>query len=58
MVVARVEAPSFTSRCAYDVFLSFRGKDTGQTFTGHLCKALVQARIQTFRNDETERREN
>ena len=36
--------PSWT----YDVFLSFRGEDTRTTFTGHLCKALVDKGIHTF----------
>ncbi|XP_022026811.2 disease resistance protein RPV1-like isoform X2 [Helianthus annuus] len=35
----------------YDVFLSFRGKDTRNSFTDHLYKALVQAGIRTFRDD-------
>ncbi|XP_058191987.1 disease resistance protein RPV1-like [Rhododendron vialii] len=38
--------------CAYDVFLSFRGKDTGKTFTDHLYVALVQAGCHTFRDDD------
>ncbi|KAI9215641.1 hypothetical protein POPTR_T002400v4 [Populus trichocarpa] len=37
---------------AYDVFLSFRGEDTRQTFTDHLYTALVQAGIHTFRDDD------
>ncbi|KAI9376897.1 hypothetical protein POPTR_019G021681v4 [Populus trichocarpa] len=36
----------------YDVFLSFRGKDTRKTFTDHLYTALVQAGIHTFRDDD------
>ncbi|KAK2974043.1 hypothetical protein RJ640_006235 [Escallonia rubra] len=41
---------------AYHVFLSFRGEDTGKTFTDHLYTALVQAKFQTFRvNDSIER---
>ncbi|CAK7352404.1 unnamed protein product [Dovyalis caffra] len=35
----------------YDVFLSFRGKDTRKNFTDHLYTALVQAGIHTFRDD-------
>jgi hypothetical protein len=35
---------------AYDVFLSFRGKDTRKTFTDHLYATLVQAEIHTFRD--------
>ena len=36
----------------YEVFLSFRGKDTRKTFTDHLYHALVQVGIRTFRDDE------
>ncbi|CAK7338771.1 unnamed protein product [Dovyalis caffra] len=36
---------------AYDVVLSFRGKDTRKNFTDHLYTALVQAGIHTFRDD-------
>ncbi|CAK7354292.1 unnamed protein product, partial [Dovyalis caffra] len=36
---------------AYDVFLSFRGKDTRKNFTDHLYTALLQAGIYTFRDD-------
>ncbi|XVE80843.1 hypothetical protein DITRI_Ditri15bG0013200 [Diplodiscus trichospermus] len=41
-----------TSRCSYDVFLSFRGADTRKNFTDHLYTALVQAGVHTFRDDE------
>ncbi|CAK7338770.1 unnamed protein product [Dovyalis caffra] len=40
-----------TVKGAYDVFLSFRGKDTRKNFTDHLYIALVQAGIHTFRDD-------
>ncbi|KAJ9687315.1 hypothetical protein PVL29_015987 [Vitis rotundifolia] len=36
----------------HDVFLSFRGGDTGFTFTEHLYKALVGRGIRTFRDDK------
>ncbi|XP_028066981.1 TMV resistance protein N-like [Camellia sinensis] len=39
-------------RWSYDVFLSFRGKDTRKNFTDHLYAALVQAGIHTFRDDD------
>ncbi|KAI7981050.1 TMV resistance protein N [Camellia lanceoleosa] len=39
-------------RWSYDVFLSFRGKDTRKNFTDHLYEALVQAGIHTFRDDD------
>ncbi|KAG2663169.1 hypothetical protein I3760_16G015100 [Carya illinoinensis] len=36
----------------HDVFLSFRGEDTRNTFTGHLYQALVDKGISTFKDDE------
>ncbi|XP_023746967.2 disease resistance protein RUN1 [Lactuca sativa] len=36
----------------YDVFLSFRGVDTRHSFTDHLHKALIDANITTFLDDE------
>ncbi|XP_062026549.1 disease resistance protein Roq1-like isoform X2 [Rosa rugosa] len=36
----------------YDVFLSFRGGDTRDNFTGHLYNYLVQKGINTFIDDE------
>lgn len=39
-------------RCHYDVFLSFRGEDTRKTFTDLLYKALIEAGIHTFRDDD------
>lgn len=35
----------------WNVFLSFRGKDTRKNFTGHLYMALKQAGIKTFLDD-------
>ncbi|XAR55918.1 hypothetical protein NMG60_11036157 [Bertholletia excelsa] len=43
---------SFSSQSRYDVFLSFRGLNTRQTFTSHLCTALDQAGFRTFGDDE------
>ncbi|XP_059455234.1 disease resistance protein RPV1-like [Corylus avellana] len=43
---------SFTRQWAYDVFLSFRGEDTGTNFTAHLYSALRQNGITTFIHDE------
>ena len=43
---------SLTSRWTYDVFLSFRGKDTRKNFTDHLYDALKRKGIWTFRDDE------
>ncbi|KAG5549705.1 hypothetical protein RHGRI_014865 [Rhododendron griersonianum] len=36
----------------YHVFLSFRGEDTGKTFTDHLYTALSGAGFRTFRDDD------
>ncbi|KAL6007079.1 hypothetical protein ACLOJK_032575 [Asimina triloba] len=36
----------------YDVFLSFRGKDTRKSFAAHLYQDLVRAGIRTFRDEE------
>ncbi|XP_031123414.1 TMV resistance protein N-like [Ipomoea triloba] len=53
------KAAAFRGRCIYDVFLSFRGEDTRRTFTDQLYKALVDAGLRTFRDDnEIERGEN
>lgn len=41
-----------TSRWKYDVYLNFRGEDTGNTFTDHLYTALEEKGILTFRDDE------
>ena len=40
----------------YDVFLSFRGEDTRNNFSGHLYKALDQKGIDTFIDDKKLRR--
>ncbi|XP_042491894.1 TMV resistance protein N-like [Macadamia integrifolia] len=37
---------------SYDVFPSFRGEDTRNTFTAHLYNALDDAGIHTFKDDE------
>lgn len=38
-----------------DVFLSFRGEDTRNTFTSHLHKALLDSKIETFVDGRLER---
>ncbi|KAI3754370.1 hypothetical protein L1987_54152 [Smallanthus sonchifolius] len=43
---------SVSTHHEYDVFLSFRGEDTSNSFTDHLYKALRQAGIRTFRDDD------
>ncbi|XP_057495794.1 disease resistance protein RUN1 [Actinidia eriantha] len=45
-----------TRRWTYDVFLSFRGKDTRKTFTDHLYFALKDAGVNAFRDDNELRR--
>nr|WIL60047.1 nodulation protein [Melilotus officinalis] len=37
-----------TSHKKYDVFISFRGEDTRETFTGHLYDALKKEKIETY----------
>ncbi|KAI3517234.1 hypothetical protein L1887_16447 [Cichorium endivia] len=39
-------------RWHFDVFLSFRGEDTRKTFCDDLYKALIEAGIHTFRDDD------
>ncbi|KAM7473700.1 hypothetical protein LguiB_020943 [Lonicera macranthoides] len=50
MAVVRFDESS--SSICYDVFLSFRGKDTRTTFTDHLYTALDQQGFRTFRDDD------
>ena len=47
-------SPSSSSMCQqkYDVFLSFRGEDTCNTFMDHLYEALQRKGITTFRDKE------
>ncbi|KAK4259251.1 hypothetical protein QN277_005599 [Acacia crassicarpa] len=47
--VSQTGSPSATK---YDVFLSFRGEDTRQTFASHLYKELLNAGIHTFMDHE------
>ncbi|KAK2653955.1 hypothetical protein Ddye_013811 [Dipteronia dyeriana] len=46
---------SDTYQFNYDVFLSFRGKDTRNKFTSHLHKALLDKQIKTFIDYELNR---
>ncbi|KAL4614942.1 hypothetical protein ACB092_07G089100 [Castanea dentata] len=48
---------SSTHRWSYDIFLSFRGKDTRNGFTGHLYKALCDNGMYTFNDDDLQRGE-
>lgn len=47
---------SSSTKWSYDIFLSFRGKDTRTNFTDHLYTALVEKGIRTFRDSEALRR--
>lgn len=52
-----VSSSSFAPiRWSYDVFLSFRGEDTRNNFTGHLYTALCQRGLYTFIDDHELRR--
>ena len=48
---------SSTRRWDYDVFLSFRGEDTRNGFTGHLYRALCDNGFKTFIDDNLQRGE-
>nr|XP_023890756.1 TMV resistance protein N-like [Quercus suber]XP_023890757.1 TMV resistance protein N-like [Quercus suber]XP_023890758.1 TMV resistance protein N-like [Quercus suber]XP_023890759.1 TMV resistance protein N-like [Quercus suber] len=48
---------SFTQRCRYNVFLSFKGEDTRNGFTSHLNGILRYNGINTFIDDELPRGE-
>ena len=45
-------SPSSKPQPKYEVFLSFRGEDTRNTFRDHLCHALDKKGIITFKDDE------
>ncbi|CAN6575406.1 unnamed protein product [Malus baccata var. baccata] len=49
---------SFSKGSLYEVFISFRGKDTRKNFTGHLHEALTKAGINAFIDDELRRGED
>ena len=48
---------SSTRQWDYDVFLSFRGEDTRNGFTGHLFRALCDEGFKTFIDDDLQRGE-
>ena len=48
---------SSTRQWDYDVFLSFRGEDTRNGFTGHLYRALCEKGIKTFIDNDLQRGE-
>lgn len=43
---------SITYQTKYDVFLSFRGEDSRDSFTSHLYAALRRKQVETFIDDE------
>ena len=51
-MVAKTIFASSSFNWKYAVFLSLRGEDTSNNFTGHLYKALDQKGIDTFIDDE------
>ncbi|XP_050275042.1 disease resistance protein RPV1-like isoform X3 [Quercus robur] len=53
----RAFSSSFTQRCKYDVFLSFRGEDTRNGFISNLNGILRHKGINTFVDDELQRGE-
>ncbi|XP_031273325.1 disease resistance-like protein DSC1 [Pistacia vera] len=48
---------STTPKLKYEVFLSFRGEETRQNFTSHLCEAFNRENINTFIDDKLNRGE-
>ncbi|GAY67486.1 hypothetical protein CUMW_256860 [Citrus unshiu] len=52
-----IMASSYRNNKKYDVFVSFRGEDTRDNFTSHLYSALCRQNIQTFIDDQLNRRD-
>ncbi|GJX21337.1 Toll/interleukin-1 receptor domain-containing protein [Tanacetum coccineum] len=50
--MASTSVSSIRNSFMYDVFLSFRGEDTRNSFVGHLFQALKQKGIDTYKDDE------
>ncbi|XP_050103822.1 TMV resistance protein N-like isoform X1 [Malus sylvestris] len=57
-VAASSSSSQSSNRWKYEVFLSFRGDDTRNTFTDHLFIALRNAGINTFIDNQLRRGEN
>ncbi|KAJ4723792.1 putative disease resistance protein (TIR-NBS-LRR class) [Melia azedarach] len=56
--MASSSSPFSSSSCInYEVFLSFRGEDTRETFTSHLFYALCQKKVKTFMDEDIEKGE-
>ncbi|KAF8027461.1 hypothetical protein BT93_E0382 [Corymbia citriodora subsp. variegata] len=45
-----------SSECDYEVFLSFRGSNTRESFADHLYTRLIEVGIRTFKDDESLRK--
>ena len=62
LMVTETTSSSFPSSSSpavgqkYDIFLSFRGKDTRNKFMGHLHDALIQKGIIIFKDNEKDRK--
>lgn len=52
-IIKELKEETTSSDHGYEVFLCFRGEDTRLGFTDHLHKALVEADINTFLDDES-----
>ncbi|XP_072065686.1 disease resistance protein RPP2A isoform X2 [Arachis hypogaea] len=50
--IVREQSQTDAQRRRYDVFVSFRGKDTRPTFTSHLHTSLQNAGITAFKDDD------
>ena len=51
-ITSEIASSSSLPKWPYDVFLSFRGEDTRNSFTAHLYSALDRKGIRTFIDDE------
>ncbi|XP_027931228.1 uncharacterized protein LOC114187234 isoform X2 [Vigna unguiculata] len=49
--------PSSSNSCTkkYDVFISYRGKDTRKNFSSHLYEALMQKKVETYIDEDIEK---
>ncbi|XLU45987.1 hypothetical protein S245_040801, partial [Arachis hypogaea] len=50
--IVREQSQTDAQRRMYDVFVSFRGKDTRPTFTSHLHTSLQNAGITAYKDDD------
>ncbi|KAK1425253.1 hypothetical protein QVD17_20601 [Tagetes erecta] len=52
LILMASSSSSIVMDCIYDVFLSFSGKDTRNSFTDHLYHGLQRAGLRAFRDNE------